>query len=48
MLSLQTILDRISQHGWQIAEVEAAVRYWSLPPIDSWRESTWQMLESVL
>jgi len=39
MLSLQMILDRIRQHGWQMCEVERAVRLWNLPMLDCWHEA---------
>jgi hypothetical protein len=48
MVPLQTILDRIRQHGWQLCEVLAAIRVFGLPPLDSWHESEWFMLELVM
>ena len=49
MLSLQMILDRIRQHGWQMCEVERAVRLFNLPMLaDGWREAHWHTLEIVM
>jgi len=48
MLTLQTILDRIRQHGWQMREVEQAIRLWRLPPLDCWHEAHWHTLETVM
>lgn len=48
MLSLQTVLDRIRQRGWQMCDVEVAVRLWGLPPLDRWGEMEWRLLEILL
>ena len=48
MLSLQTVLDRIRQHGYSWSAVEYAIRLWGLPPIAEWHEAEWHVLEVVL
>jgi hypothetical protein len=48
MLTLQTVLDRIRRHGWSFAEVERAIKAYGLPPINSFHEAQWQVLEIAL
>ena len=47
-LSLQTVLDRVREHGWSFADVELAIRRFNLPPIGTWGEAEWYALELVL